>query len=322
MSSPPSLSSIPNIMLPTSPVKETKEMLFTKAVSPSKILPPPPSVIINQRSSNKSIQDLLPTQPLLPSQISGVKNNVVTKQLNFKQNKTKPVKTKKESQRSKTQRLEQKLSVQPILSVIDKKFKNNNRIVLDDTEEERDHLNSVEQESRGHLLNKKMVEIEENYYKLHRVCRNVDFVNFSEDEEDTLANDDDHLHSLMKKHLKRKKRKQMLLSCVDPDLEVESLSDLRKSFKSRGRGRPGRTERVAEDNLKMKRHRLWVSIMKKEVSKAGKARNYNNKEKMSNAKRLATACMRVQRLRAMESQKAMKEAFWRAKRLTREMQVK
>ena len=61
--------------------------------------------------------------------------------------------------------------------------------------------------------------------------------------------------------------------------------------------------------------------MKKEVSKAGKARNYNNKEKMSNAKRLATACMRVQRLRAMESQKAMKEAFWRAKRLTREMQV-
>ena len=61
--------------------------------------------------------------------------------------------------------------------------------------------------------------------------------------------------------------------------------------------------------------------MKKEVSKAGKARNYNSKEKMANAKRLATACMRVQRMRAMESQRAMKEAFWRAKRLTREMQA-
>merc|ERR1719471_2587645 len=31
--------------------------------------------------------------------------------------------------------------------------------------------------------------------------------------------------------------------------------------------------------------------------------------------------MRVQRVRAMESQRAMKEAFWRAKRLTREMQA-
>merc|ERR550519_396029 len=60
--------------------------------------------------------------------------------------------------------------------------------------------------------------------------------------------------------------------------------------------------------------------MKKEVPKGGKARNYNSKEKMANAKRLATACMRAQRQRAMTSQKAMKDAVWRAKRLTREMQ--
>merc|ERR1719336_224144 len=93
---------------------------------------------------------------------------------------------------------------------------------------------------------------------------------------------------------------------------------------SRGRGRPGRSDKTVNpgpgtDQAGMRRHRLWISIMKKEVSKAGKARNYNSKEKMANAKRLATACMRVQRLRAMESQRAMKEAFWRAKRLTREM---
>ena len=75
------------------------------------------------------------------------------------------------------------------------------------------------------------------------------------------------------------------------------------------------------DQLNLKRHRLWLAIMKKEVGKAGKARNYNSKEKCAGAKRLATACMRAQRQRAMASQKAMKEAVWRAKRLTREMQV-
>ena len=52
-----------------------------------------------------------------------------------------------------------------------------------------------------------------------------------------------------------------------------------------------------------------------------KARNYNCKEKLNNAKKLATACVRAQRQRASISQKIMKESVWRAKRIAREVQV-
>merc|ERR1712130_888202 len=44
-------------------------------------------------------------------------------------------------------------------------------------------------------------------------------------------------------------------------------------------------------------------------------------EKLLNAKRLATAWMRIQRQKAMASQRLMKETIWRAKRLAREMQT-
>ncbi len=54
---------------------------------------------------------------------------------------------------------------------------------------------------------------------------------------------------------------------------------------------------------------------------ASKARVNNHKEELVSCKRAATGCMRVCRLRAMQSQKAMKEIVWRAKRLTREMQA-
>ncbi|KZS13079.1 DNA helicase INO80 [Daphnia magna] len=68
------------------------------------------------------------------------------------------------------------------------------------------------------------------------------------------------------------------------------------------------------------RRKLWLLICKKEISKASKARMNNHKEELVSCKRAATGCMRVCRLRAMQSQKAMKEIVWRAKRLTREMQ--
>ena len=61
--------------------------------------------------------------------------------------------------------------------------------------------------------------------------------------------------------------------------------------------------------------------MKREIGKSQKARNYNQKERLANAKRVANACMKFVRAKAMASAKAAKEANWRAKRLTREMQA-
>ena len=221
------------------------------------------------------------------------------------------------------QKLEHKLNVQPILSVIDKKITNNNKIFCSDSEAEKEYLNYLEKEARGEPLTKQMAEAEDVYYKNHAVSRLVDFHNFSEESDDCLNDgmDDSYLQSLMKNHLKRKKRKQVLLNS---DCDGDTLSYVKKMLKSKGRGRPARNEKIKDnpgDQMKVKRHKLWVSIVKKEVVKAGKARNYNLKEKLATSKKLATACMRVQRLRAMESQRAMKEAFWRAKRLTREMQA-
>lgn len=97
--------------------------------------------------------------------------------------------------------------------------------------------------------------------------------------------------------------------------------------------------------LVAQRRKLWLLICKKEISKvlyyimrswgdkprrklmltefmfqASKARVNNHKEELVSCKRAATGCMRVCRLRAMQSQKAMKDIVWRAKRLTREMQ--
>ena len=45
------------------------------------------------------------------------------------------------------------------------------------------------------------------------------------------------------------------------------------------------------------------------------------RERLANAKRVANACMKAVRAKAMASAKAAKEANWRAKRLTREMQA-
>lgn len=75
------------------------------------------------------------------------------------------------------------------------------------------------------------------------------------------------------------------------------------------------------DQLRARRRRLWSAIMKREIGKAGKARNYNQKEKLANCKRVSNQCMKAVRSKATQSQRAMKETVWRAKRLTREMQV-
>ena len=324
-SSPPPLPVIPKIMLPTSPVKDAKDLLLTKAVSPSKILPPPPSLLLGGKGP--SIDRLLPTQPLLPSQLKNLTPVSRTNNLPTTKKPARPrAKSKKEQQKAKMQKLESNLNVQQILSVIDKKFTNNHKLTCNDSEVEREYLTSLEKEARGEVLTGEMVSTEDNYYRLHKVCRYIDLNNFSDDSDQSLSGhiNDSYLHNMMKKHLKRKRRKQTLLNVPDLDLERGQGLDLKMLKGTKGRGRANRSDKAgqaASDQASVRRHKLWLSIMKKEVSKAGKARNYNSKEKMANAKRLATGCMRVQRVRAMESQRAMKEAFWRAKRLTREMQA-
>jgi DNA helicase INO80 len=78
---------------------------------------------------------------------------------------------------------------------------------------------------------------------------------------------------------------------------------------------------LTHDQIRSRRRRFYVAIVKKEIVRAQKARNYNQKERLSNAKRVANACMKAVRQKATASQKTAKEAQWRAKRLTREMQA-
>jgi len=328
---PKIISNMPNILSPPIPQQvvpprsfsnDSKDLLST-SVNPPRILqnnaPPvlPSSPTIFQNSQN--IQNMLPTQPLLPSQIKGL--TPVARSLNFspKQSPKPKAKSKKETLRAKIQKLESNLNAQPLISLIDKKYTNNNRLVCNESEIEREYLTSLEQESRGENITRQIVNLQDNYYKLNKVCRYID-LNSNSDSDENLNDhlDDSYLLNMMKKHMKRKKRKQNLLNAED--LENTPIN-IKKLIKGRGRGRPSKTDKgTTVDNHNFRRHRLWVSIMKKEVPKGGKARNYNSKEKMANAKRLATACMRAQRQRAMASQRAMKEAVWRAKRLTREMQ--
>ena len=68
------------------------------------------------------------------------------------------------------------------------------------------------------------------------------------------------------------------------------------------------------------RRKLYAAILKKEISKGQKARNFNQKERINNKKRIAVQCMRAVRQKAMMSQRFNKETLSRAKRLTREMQ--
>ena len=95
----------------------------------------------------------------------------------------------------------------------------------------------------------------------------------------------------------------------------KSNKDWQKSGKSSD-GKP-----LTVDQLNARRRKLWVAIVRKEIGKSQKARNYNLKERVANGKRVATHCMRVVRQKAMQSQRVAKETTWRAKRLTREMQA-
>ena len=290
-------------------VNEAKDMMLIKAVSPSKILPPPvPST---------NIQSLLPTQPLLPSEVQSLsKNESKTKTQAKKPPKSKSV---KETKRSKAQKLEEMLNLKPILSIVENKINRNDPLICDNSELETEFLNCLEQECRGESLTPNVVKQQKNFYKQNRkVTRYINFDIFSDEElSDDEIDEELHLESLIKSHQRKKSLKKYLLN---PDPAING----KKILEMKGKSKPslkGKKQDKIKEHLKMKRHQLWVSIIKKEIGKAGKARNHNFKEKQTVAKKLATTCMRVQRVKAMESQRAMKEAFWRAKRLTREMQA-
>lgn len=107
-----------------------------------------------------------------------------------------------------------------------------------------------------------------------------------------------------------------------PSPKVKKKKDKIKKEKSEKKGKFKKDKGLPSVKaLIAQRRKLWLLICKKEISKASKARVNNHKEELVSCKRAATGCMRVCRLRAMQSQKAMKEIVWRAKRLTREMQA-
>ena len=75
------------------------------------------------------------------------------------------------------------------------------------------------------------------------------------------------------------------------------------------------------EQLNARRRKCWLSLLKRELGKAQKARNFNQKERLQACKRAARECAKVVRQRATASQRAARETTWRAKRLTREMQA-
>ena len=316
----PVTCSLPPLLSPSSSVLLSPPRLFDH--SPQKSSPP----AILQRPTSTSIQSLLPTQPLLPSQIRGL--TPVARPLNFlpKPPTSTPrprAKSKKEVVRAKVAKLESNLNTAPLLSLIDRRRHAAKKDTFgQETEMEKEFLLAIEAEARGELLDGQVFEAKENYYKHNKVNRYLK-LNLTDDDSDESGEEpfeEGHIMNILKKHIKKKKRKIDLGQDLDPGgrLDFKKLSS--KSF---GRGRPGKKENgsSSESQEEMRRHRLWLSIVKKEITKGGKARNYNFKEKLAGSKRLATACMRVQRQKAMASQRLMKDAVWRAKRLTREMQV-
>ncbi|KFB50887.1 AGAP005035-PA-like protein [Anopheles sinensis] len=85
------------------------------------------------------------------------------------------------------------------------------------------------------------------------------------------------------------------------------------------RGRKMRTK--TPEMMNIRRRKMWQLMAKKEVGKLQRAKVNNHKDTITNCRRVAALCMRVARQKAMQSQKLMKDTVWRAKRLTREMQV-
>ncbi len=102
---------------------------------------------------------------------------------------------------------------------------------------------------------------------------------------------------------------------------LSGSAGLGKRTKGKKEGKTKEKGPPTTDQLNAKRRRLWVAIMKRELGRGQKARNYNQKERLANCKRVAVNCQRQVRQKALASQRAMRETTSRAKKLTREMQA-
>ncbi len=87
------------------------------------------------------------------------------------------------------------------------------------------------------------------------------------------------------------------------------------------RGRRKSSFSKTPEAMAMRRRKVWQMMSQKEIGKLQRARVNNHKEMVIGCKRVVTLCMKIQRQKAMQSQKIMKETVRRAKRLTREMQT-
>ncbi|XP_050405390.1 chromatin-remodeling ATPase INO80 [Patella vulgata] len=86
-------------------------------------------------------------------------------------------------------------------------------------------------------------------------------------------------------------------------------------------GKSGKSKKLTPEQADVKRKKIWMSIVKKEIPKVQKQRASARKEMLNNAKKLATQCMKDSRRAALHSQKTTKEIPSRARRLTREMLI-
>ena len=62
-------------------------------------------------------------------------------------------------------------------------------------------------------------------------------------------------------------------------------------------------------------------MAKKDISRAHKSRNQFQRERVTVSKRLANQCVKAVRSKIVSSQKTLKEAHSRAKKLSKEMQT-
>lgn len=112
--------------------------------------------------------------------------------------------------------------------------------------------------------------------------------------------------------------KQLEEMTIERNEEVEDESMSSAPTKVRGRRKSNMLK--TPEMMAVRRKKVWQVMAKKEIGKLQRARVNNHKEMVISCKRVATMCLKIQRQKAMQSQKIMKETVWRAKRLTREMQ--
>ena len=195
----PVTSSLPPLLSPSSSVLLSPPRLLDS--SPLKLSPP----VLLQRPPVTSIQSLLPTQPLLPSQIRGLAP--VARPLNFSSRPAATstprarAKTKKESMRAKVAKLESNLNTAPLLALIDQRGQAVGQEALgQETELEREFLLGVEAEARGDILDTETVEVKENYYKHNKVNRYLKLNTTASDSDESGEEpfEDGHIMNLLK----------------------------------------------------------------------------------------------------------------------------